>query len=228
MSNFLRLNVTAEGQAEEKFVKDALAPYLGVYNISTDTRCVLTSKDRRKYYRGGLISYQKAKSDIRSWLLSDANSDARFTTMFDLYALPNDFPGYEKASSIRDPYEKVSTLEKAFSDDINDNRFIPYIQLHEFETLLFSDLSMLRLEYFEHNKEISQLEKVLVDFSNNPELINENRNTAPSKRIIKLIPEYKGNKVNVGATIASMIGIDHLKKTCSHFNDWILKLEDLI
>jgi hypothetical protein len=148
--------------------------------------------------------------------------------MFDLYALPNDFPGYEKASSIRDPYEKVSTLEKAFSDDINDNRFIPYIQLHEFETLLFSDLSMLRLEYFEHNKEISQLEKVLVDFSNNPELINENRNTAPSKRIIKLIPEYKGNKVNVGATIASMIGIDHLKKTCSHFNDWILKLEDLI
>ncbi len=150
-----------------------------------------------------------------------------FTTMFDLYALPNDFPGYNDAKGVNDPYEKINILEQSFSEDIGDQRFIPYIQLHEFETLLFSDLSMLEIEYFDHDKEISKLEKMLESFSNNPELINENVDTAPSKRIIKLIPEYKGNKVNVGATIASMIGIEHLKNTCRHFNEWVLKLEGL-
>jgi hypothetical protein len=54
-----------------------------------------------------------------------------------------------------------------------------------------------------------------------------NPETAPSKRIIKLIPEYEWNKVSVGASIAGLIGIDYLKGACKHFNDWITKLENL-
>ncbi len=76
MSEFVRLNITTEGQAEEKFVREALAPHLGIYNISTDARSVLTSKDRRRYYRGGVISYQKAKNDIDRWLRSDKSDEA--------------------------------------------------------------------------------------------------------------------------------------------------------
>lgn len=59
MRDFRRLNVTAEGRTEETFVKQVLANYLGQFNISTDVRCVQTSRDKRKTHRGGLVSYQK-------------------------------------------------------------------------------------------------------------------------------------------------------------------------
>ncbi len=226
MRKFTRLNVTAEGQTEERFVKDTLSLHLGKYNISTDVRCVFTSKDKKKCYRGGLISYAKAKADILMWLKEDSSSEARFTTMFDLYALPKDFPKYEESTKIIDAYKRVEFLENAFAEDIQDYRLVPYIQLHEFEALIFSKPEELEVEYFEHSKEISKLKQILVE-KGNPELINDKPETAPSKRIIKLIPEYECNKVSVGASIVGIIGIDFLKKSCKHFNDWIVKLENL-
>jgi len=227
VSKLIRLHITAEGQTEERFVKDALVEHLSFYNVFADVRCVLTSKDKHKKYRGGLISYQKAKSDIRNWLASDNNGETRFTSMFDLYALPSDFPGYELAMQEHDPYSKIAVLEEAFYHDLNDRRFIPYIQLHEFEALLFVKPSLLELEYFDHKKEIEQLNQILLSFAHNPELINDKRETAPSKRIISLIPEYEGNKVNVGAAIASLIGLETLKSSCRHFREWLTKLETL-
>ena len=226
MRKFIRLNITAEGQTEERFVKQTLSNHFGIFNISTDVRCVLTSKDKRKHHRGGLISYSKAKKDILTWLKEDNNSDARFSSMFDLYALPTDFPGFEGSQKINDPYEKIKYLESAFAKDIDDIRFIPYIQLHEFETLLFSKPEVLEIEYFEHKNSIEKLKNIVKEIGN-PELINDNPDTAPSKRIIKLIPEYEYNKVSVGATVAGKIGIENLKINCKHFNDWILKLEAL-
>ncbi len=218
MNTFRRLNITAEGQTEEKFVKQTLSTYLGQYNISTNVRCVLTSKDKRKYYRGGLISYEKAKNDIITWLKEDNHSDVIFSTMFDLYALPQDFPKFKEAQKYTDPYQKVKHLEDAFKEDINDVRFLPYIQLHEFETLLLSKPQELKYEYFEHEDSINKLVELLKD-KRNPELINDKPETAPSKRIIKLIPEYECNKVAVGAAIANMIGVEFLKSSCKHFND---------
>jgi hypothetical protein len=71
MKRFIRLNVTAEGQTEERFVKETLSQHLGNYNISTSVRCVLTSKDKSRKFRGGLVSYKKAKFDISAWLKTD-------------------------------------------------------------------------------------------------------------------------------------------------------------
>jgi len=226
MKKFKRLNITAEGQTEERFVKQTLSAHLGNFNISTDVRCVLTSKDKKKCYRGGLISYTKAKNDILTWLKEDNNPNVRFTSMFDLYALPNDFPNFEASKKISDAYKRVEFLESEFAKDINDYRFIPYIQLYEFETLLLSKPEELEVEYFEHSQAINKLKTILNQIGN-PELINDNPETAPSKLIIKLIPEYECNKVSAGATIAGLIGIDWLKNNCKHFNDWILKLENI-
>ncbi len=224
MSNFIRLNITSEGQTEEYFAKKVLSPYLGQFNISTNVRSVLTRKDRKKNYRGGLNSYQKARKDILMWIKEDNNPEVRFTTMFDLYALPTDFPKYREAKRIYDPYEKVEFLERAFSEDINDFRFIPYIQLHEFEALIFVNPEPLKYEYFEHENEIDKLIKISNDFAN-PELINDNPLTAPSKRILQLIPEY--DKANIGPDIADFIGINNLKSKCRHFNNWVTLLEKL-
>lgn len=224
MSTFIRLNITAEGQTEERFVKQTLAPYFGNFNISTDVRNVLTSKDKHKFFRGGLVNYQKAKKDIQTWLKADKGRNVYFTTMFDFYALPNDFPGFNDSENISDKYERVEFLEQEFYKDINDSRFIPYIQLHEFEALLFSDPETLSQEYFDYDKEIIELIDVANKF-NNPELINDNFDTAPSKRIINLIPEF--DKVNIGSALAGEIGMEKLKDTCKHFHDWISKLENL-
>jgi hypothetical protein len=67
--------------------------------------------------------------------------------MIDLYALPKTFPNYENYIDEKDKYKKVDALEEAFKNDINQNNFMPYIQLHEFETLLFSDLNKFK-EYY--------------------------------------------------------------------------------
>jgi len=93
----------------------------------------MTSRRRRgKIHRGGLVSYARAKKDVVLWMKEDRNPDAFFTTMFDLYALPSDFPAYGGARNMIDPYARVAFLEKAVSADIGDPRFLPYIQLHEF------------------------------------------------------------------------------------------------
>lgn len=121
----------------------------------------LRVKIKKKSYRGGVISYEKAKNDIVCWLKEDRNSDVYFSTMFDLYALPNDFPKFEEAKKCADVYRKVEVLEEAFKEDIGDYRFLPYIQLHEFEALILSKPEELLYEYFEYEDEVKKLVELL-------------------------------------------------------------------
>lgn len=139
--------------------------------------------------------------------------------MFDLYALPNDFPKFEEAKKCADVYRKVEVLEEAFKEDIGDYRFLPYIQLHEFEALILSKPEELLYEYFEYEDEVKKLVELLEEIQN-PELINTEK--APSKRIEELIPEY--NKVSGGTATVARIGTEYLIDTCKHFKDWLDRL----
>lgn len=220
----IRLHITAEGQTEKAFVDRVLAPHLTQFGVYVDARCVLTSKDKRafKEYRGGLISYQRAKIDIETWMKEDANPECWFSTMFDLYALPEDFPDFDKAKKLV-PYDRIARLEQAFSKDMKKRNFIPYIQLHEFESLIFADPTQLDWEYLEHDKPIANLIEMVGD--QNPELINDGPTTAPSKRIIQEISEY--DKVTSGVSVAARIGLPTLRDKCKHFNEWVASLEKL-
>ena len=221
----IRLHITAEGHAEQAFVKNVLAPHLARYDVLVDARRVLTSKDNRaaKEYRGGLLSYQKAKKDIQNWLKEDKHAECRFSTMFDLYALPNDFPGYTQAKKQTDKYECIRILEESMASDLASRRFIPYIQLHEFEALILADPQQLDWEYLEHDRPINNLIAMVVN--QNPELINDDPMTAPSKRILNEIPEY--DKVTAGVAVAGKIGLQTLREKCRHFNEWLTTLEQL-
>jgi hypothetical protein len=225
MTGIIRLHVTAEGQTEQAFVKNILAPHLAPCNVFADARAVLTSKDNKANikYRGGLISYPKAKADIATWLKEDKHPECRFTTMFDFYALPDDFPGYAEAAKLSDSYAKITLLEESLYKDFDDRRFIPYIQLHEFEALIFADPQRLDWEYLEHDRPIANLLKMVG--MQNPELINDDPQTAPSKRILNEIPEY--DKVTAGVSIVQRIGLKTIKLKCRHFNEWLNKLEQL-
>ena len=222
-----RLHITAEGQTEESFVNRTLKMHLASYGVYADVRCVLTARKKGKTFRGGVTNYEKARRDIVRWLKEEAgNNDVAFTTMFDFYALPEDFPGYLDAKEVRGPYQKVAKIEEAFAADIADSRFIPYIQLHEFESLLFVEPEKLELEYIGEEKKIEQLRAVADEFVN-PELIDQGEQTAPSKRIIKVFKDYENNKPAIGSMVAHEIGVDAIRAACLHFNDWLTKLEKL-
>jgi hypothetical protein len=223
-----RLNIIAEGQTEEAFVHAVLLEPLAERQVYVAVRCVETSRDKRrgKIHRGGLLNYQKARGDLHRWMKEDQNPDAHFTTMFDLYALPPDFPDFDEAGHCPDPYQRVAALEVGFGQDIDHPRFIPYIQLHEFEALLLSDPAKFDWEFIEHQAAIDRLVTMCGAFAS-PELIDDGAETAPSKRIIKEIPEYEGRKASAGPLTAAKIGLATLRAKCRHFNDWLGRLEAL-
>jgi hypothetical protein len=230
----IRLHITAEGSTEQSFVKKVMTPYLARFGIYADARSVLTSKDKKigREYRGGFRRKEAcdtAKRDILSWMSEDTRKEARFTTMFDLYALPESFPGWLSAIGTMNPYERVHALESAFGEDIrssrDDPRFLPYIQLHEFEALVLACPRNIDWEYLEHEEAISALEKVLNEHHGNPEAIDDGAETSPSKRILQVIPEY--DKATAGPSIAGKTGMETLLSSCRHFKAWIDALMNL-
>ena len=150
-----------------------------------------------------------------------------FTTMIDLYAIPDDFPGLEEARKLHHlPYERVQFLERAFAEDIDDPRFVPYIQLHEYEAYLFSDPQWFGYFYAHSEIEIAALKSIAAGYTS-PELINDGPTSAPSKRIIANFPDYAGAKVAIGSQVAALIGLDAIQVKCPHFADWLSRLEQL-
>ena len=221
----IRLNFIVEGQTEEAFVKRILSPHLANLEVYVKVRCVLTSWKNNIKHRGGIKNYEKARNDINAWIKEDRNSDVCFTTMFDVYGLPTNFPGYKDAKQIADPYGRVKVLEDALREDISDRRFIPHFQLHEFEALLLSDPQKLDAQ-FDNSTGIRRLVDMVAGFDS-PELINDGNNTAPSKRIIGEIPEYEKMKPSAAPIVAEKIGLPTLRLKCKHFGEWLCRLETL-
>ena len=222
----VRLHFIVEGQTETRFVNQVLAPHLADLSIVVDARRVQTSHKGGVKYSGGVTNYELPKRDILQWMSDDRRSDARFTTMFDLYGLPSEFPGHSAAARTTNPYEKVRMIEDALMADINDWRFIPYIQLHEFEALILSFPAGLSAEFQDDEDGIRQLVALAAQFES-PEHIDEGTDTAPSKRISREIPDYERRKASAGPIVAANIGLPALRRECAHFAEWIDRLERL-
>ena len=221
--SWLRLYITVEGQAEKAFADQALTPHLARRNIEVKTRVVLTNRKLGK--RGGILDFAKIEGDLTRLMRQDRHPEARFTTMIDFYALPPEFPGWAEARKQVLPKDRVAILENSLHTRFGDGRFLPYIQLHEFEALLYCDLTELqrRLNHADHG--IAALQREVAHLT--PEDINEGATTAPSKRIINHLPVYERSKVRVGAPAAAAIGLATLRAKCPHFNDWLTRLEQL-
>ena len=212
--------VLVEGQTEEKFVKEILNPHFnnhGKYLIPTiiNTRIVKSGSN----FKGGIVAYKQVKKDLVR-LLGDTSACC-VTTMFDLYGLPNEFPGRDDAPS--KPYEKVEHIEADFAQDVDHKRFLSNLILHEFEGLLFTMPAEIARALNELGKE-PELTNIRTFFQN-PEEINDDPKTAPSKRLKVLFPFY--NKPFYGMIISKRIGLDAIRKECPHFHQWISRLENL-
>ena len=139
----IRLHFIVEGQSEEAFVQYALVDHLAHHHIYVNARRIRPRNLARSGGRGGIISYRQLKKDLGLWMKEDDNVESYFTTMFDLYGLPRDFPGWRPPISGVSARERVESLEEAFLKDMGHSRFIPYIHLHEFESLVLVDPPVL-------------------------------------------------------------------------------------
>lgn len=130
------------------------------------------------------------------------------------------FLKFDEAQLIQNKVQRVDFLEKALKEAINNPQFIPYIQLHEFEGLLFAakdgfaflpDLSQSNLDSLLH----------AVNEKENPEELNDGALTAPSKRLEQLIPGFDKNKPFYGGLIAELNIINPILDRCQRFEAWV-------
>ena len=222
-----RIIVLVEGVTEETFVNEVLAGEL--YRFSyTSVGARMIGKARSRARRGGIIPWTTMRETIANLLKEDTG---RFvTTMVDYYGLPQDWPGRAESSSQTLP-KKAYTVESALSADIEKvmgtsfypNRFVPYVMMHEFEAMLFSDCE--RFSRGIERPELAGSFQAIRDEFASPEEIDDSPNTAPSKRIQELAVDYQ--KPVDGFIAVQEIGLDVIRSECAHFREWLETLERL-
>ncbi len=207
------LTVLCEGATEQKFIATTLAPHLKMRDVFA-----------KPINLGGTPTLAALHKQIDSALRS-RRSHEYVTTMLDLYRLGN-LPGNDRRSgeSMR---ERISRIEHSLLEAFPNPNFIPYIQLHEFESLVLVDVDKIPMAFpdGEADNKITSLKKSIGDTE--PELVNEQPDSAPSKRIIGAIPAYRSVKASVGAEIVEAIGLPRLREACPNFNAWVTRLECL-
>lgn len=224
-----RLLVHVEGETEEVFVNEVLASHL--YRCGyTKVSARLVGNARQRDRRGGIRSWSAVRKDILNHLKEDAECLA--TTMVDFYALPQTgdraWPGRAQAAQLAFA-EKAYLVERALLVDIcsemgadsKQNRFAPYVMMHEFEGLLFSDAPKLGQGI--GKPDLSPKFQAIRDQFATPEEINDSPLTAPSKRIMNLFPGYE--KPLMGTLAVLEIGLDAIRQECPLFRGWIERLE---
>ena len=208
----IRLAIIVEGATEEQFVNDMLVDHLRGCRVEATPILIGTSARRR----GGNVGVDRLASHF-----------AQLRWSFDAVSSLVDYYGFRKKEDAT-----VEQLETWIGHAVakkgrrgNDPRnILPYVQKHEFEALLFSDVSRFR-ELREAPEDVVARLRGIRDRFTTPEDIDDGTETAPSKRIQAVIPTY--NKVRQGRIVAGHIGLPKIRAECPRFDAWVGRLEAL-
>ena len=219
----IRVHVICEGQTEEMFVNELLVPIFLAKGL-----LLVPALIGRPGHKGGNFKFDRLQTDVKNRLLGERT--AYCTTFFDYYGLPQSFPGKDIHNSQVDIVARATRVQDAMTAKltrlIGDDamrRFIPFVQMYEFEALLFSDpIAFARGISNEH---LSQNLTDIAEQFDSPEHINNSPQTAPSKRIESLIRGYE--KPLMGTLGALEVGLDSMRQKCELFDNWLKQLESL-
>lgn len=226
-----RLLVLVEGQTEETFVNALLSPHLGALGIWASVRRL--GRARARLRRGGIVGWPQARDEI----VNNLKRDRRLyvTTMVDYYGLPHGrrgpWPRRADAASLPVVSERPVLVEGAVHEEIAavmgsgflTSRFVPFVVLHEFEALLFSDCDSFARAVGQ--PALASCLQAIRDQFSGPEEINDSNVTVPSKRLDRLIPGY--SKPRMGLLASRAIGLEAMRSQCPHFGSWLDRLERL-
>ena len=208
----IRVCIICEGPTEVNFVNRCLEPYLRPSGISA-YGTILSAKLKR--HRGGRVTVDRLATKIS---LHYREAD-RVTTLVDFYGF-QDRGGRSRAELEADILAGAARVTTGY-----DARFVlPYVQMYEFEGLLFTDpqaFEWVEDGWNDHTKRI--LEAVTQEFSS-PEKINDSLETAPSRRIARIFGGAY-SKTEHGPLIAESIGMDAIRDKCPAFSEWVGKLQ---
>ena len=221
--NYIEIIAIVEGKTEQIFIDYLLKPYLAEKNIFITA--TLASKSGQS---GGDVHFERVKNDINLHLKH--RNYTYVTTLIDYYGT-KEWPGFEQIRQGATPKqisdiinsETKKQIVKLFSENEAERRFIPYMAIHEFEALLFSDSSILSSELRIDQKEV---DKVL-EKCGEAEAVNNSPETAPSKRLNKWSSNGKFKKTTTGILIAGKIGIEKMREKCPLFNNWLINFETI-
>ena len=224
-----RLLIHVEGETEETFVNDLLADHL--YNFGYElVSARILGNARLREKRGGIRAWVSVKKDIVNHLKEDSGCLA--TMMVDYYGLPQTgdraWPGRAEAGNLAFE-EKAACVERSLLADIAQElgsefearRFIPFVVMHEYEGLLFSDCQAFA-DAIAQPRLAQPFGEIRQQFAT-PEEIDDSAITAPSKRVEALVAGYE--KPLLGTLAALKIGLDKIRGECPHFRDWLDRLE---
>jgi hypothetical protein len=214
-----RLIIIVEGQTEKEFVEKSLRKHFSTFGMY-DVRAIMIQTS--KGHKGGFVNYLHLKNDIQNILKSE--KEIVVSTFVDFFKIPTNFPNYEKIKNVLSVDQQIEILKMGIFDGINDDWFLPYIQKHEFEALLFSSEIGFQ-NWFDNLKIVEELSYIVKSY-NNPEDINSGSETSPSKRIKSILSSQKEkyNKIADGNLILEEIGIEKVLEKCPLFKNWIDEL----
>ncbi len=221
MSKFIEVIAIVEGKTEQVFIEKVLAPYLAMKNIF-----ISATQITKPGQKGGDVRFVRAKQDRGNHLKQRNNT---FVTTFIDYYGTKEWPGLDNLAPALAPaqisahlhQETRQAVNELFRDHRSEERFIPFVAMHEFEALLFSDSEVLSAEM---NVDTEVVDAVIAEYGE-PESINNSPEIAPSKRLDEWAPYGKFAKTTVGIAIAQRIGIPKMREMCPLFNDWLEQLE---
>lgn len=212
-----------EGQTEEQFVKQVLGPFVWENNTTRLIPIIVKTKQvagSDPAHKGGYVTFVKLKMQIDK-LLGDTSTHL-VSTMLDYFRIGDDYPGV-RSNPGKNNIERAIHVETKITEEVNNNRFKAYLQIHEFESLLFSRTSAIADKFAvcgrpEHSRMLNALDEAWKSYKT-PEEINTGALTHPFARIKGAISSYK--KMIDGPQIARTIGIPAIQKRCDHFRSWV-------
>jgi len=210
------LAIVVEGATEEVFVRNVLKAYLKCKGIDVDPKPFQIGAGRSGC--GGNVTIDELASDMHT-CYEFHRSDA-VTSLVDFYGFNDE--------GDRSPDQLVEAIQnkiREFSQNRElDEKFVfPYVQVHEFEGLLFSKVDRFEEEFGQ--AVVEDLQEIR-DEVLTPEDINNGEQTAPSKRIRDLIGK-RYRKMIHGPDLAAKIGLDTIRDECPRFNAWLDRIERL-
>ncbi|HEJ1358340.1 TPA: DUF4276 family protein [Pseudomonas aeruginosa] len=210
----IRVCIVCEGATEVEFVKSCLVPHLLNHGVNAYPSIVQAPSGR---HRGGRVTVER----LARFISHEYHAADRLTTLVDYYGF-QDAEGRTRNELERDILDCVVRYAAGV-----DPRFVrPYVQMHEFEGLLFSDVEQFQYVLDGWDADVRQTLINIREQFQTPEDINNSRQTAPSKRILASFPDGSYSKTEHGPVIADAIGLTTIRQQCPQFDGWITMLEE--